>query len=1620
MKQQSKMAGLYLKTTSAMTDEIAKQAISHVSAKEADQVKTFVQFFFEFSLAEKLKIYKLEELGAIGADAYQFFKERKKNTPKVRIFNPTIKENGWERQVTVIELINTDMPFLVDSFSEELGRHGFKILYMTHPVITVKRDALGKLKSMEVRQTKPKTQKTVESLIHFQINYIASEKQRNKLKASLLNVLKAVKLSVEDWPALLEKIEDIATYIGALQEEIPQKKAQNPAVHSYSEDLKEMEQFFRWLKDNNFVFLGYKETAVSENGAMVPIKGSELGQFKLQDIWVPEFKRKKINQEQILNTIHITKSTEKSIVHRSAHMDLISLQKLDKKGNVVGVAYILGMFTSIVYYQSARRIPLLSREIALIQQRSGFSPSGYSGKALATILEDFPRDELFQASVDELFEMAMGIVTLTTTPRVRLFIRKDESERFASCLVFLPRDRMSTVLRKKIETVLATALNGVVSNHYTQIAESHLARVQIIIKTTPGKIPAYDVRELEEKVEKEARVWTDDLAEELDKRFGAKEGPVLYEIYKDAFSVSYTARFSVEDAYYDILKINQVLETGNITFDLYEAVQETDSSVLHLKIYSPSTQLPLAKVMPILDNMGINAVDEHTYQVVPKDMGESGVWIHRFRFVLAMTVRPKLKEIKQNFEEAIVQIWNGKIQNDSLNKLIFYAKLEWRSVKLLRAYIKYLQQIRFPYTQDYIQEALSAHPNTVHALAELFYVRLDPEYSGNREARSLNILHNIEKVLGQVTNLAEDRILRALTEVIMATWRTNFFQKDANGEEKSYISFKLNSKAISFIPKPTPYAEIFVYSPRVSGIHLRGGKVARGGLRWSDRREDFRTEVLGLMKAQMTKNAVIIPVGSKGGFVVKQMPKEGGRDALIQEGIECYKTFLRGLLDVTDNLVNGKVKPPKDVVRYDGDDPYLVVAADKGTATFSDIANSVSAEYGFWLGDAFASGGSVGYDHKKMGITAKGAWISVQRHFHEMGINTQKDTFTVVGIGDMAGDVFGNGLLRSQTMKLVAAFNHTHIFLDPDPDPKKSFEERKRLFNLPRSNWSDYDAKLISKGGGIYERSAKSIKLSARMCEVLGTKRDSLTPDELIQVILLAPVDLLWNGGIGTYVKSKLESNDMVGDKANDVFRVNGEELRVKVVGEGGNLGFTQLGRIEYAEKGGRINTDAVDNSAGVDCSDHEVNIKIALDHAIQKKSLTLKGRDQLLAQMTDEVGSLVLRDNQLQTQFLSITQTLGGAVLEGHVRAIESLEKEGLLDRKIEFLPSKEEIGRRLTQGKGLTRPELSVLMAYSKLSLFDELVKTKLPNDPYYVYDLEYYFPEKLRARFKEEVHAHPLRKEIIATIITNSLVNRMGVEMYFLLKESTGMEGADIARAYTIVKDIYGLEAIWAEIEKEHPSVSYMTQIELFLEVRRLVERVVFWLLRHFNHSDDITSVVNHFGPGIRTLYKCMPEVLSNSAREVYEAQLQYYSVRHIPEAFAKTIAGLRAMVPACNIVEVSHEAKLKINEVAKIYYQIGEHLQLDWLRDQLDKINTSSYWQKASIRTLMDDIFSQQKRLASDVLKQVKKTPKESIENWTKLHTKQIVRYMGFIEDMKSYDKLDFAMILVAIGKVKEIA
>jgi glutamate dehydrogenase len=1255
-----------------------------------------------------------------------------------------------------------------------------------------------------------------------------------------------------------------------------------------------------------------------------------------------------------------------------------------------------------------------------IQKLSGFSEGGHSGKALSAILEDFPRDELLQSTEEQLFDSAMGIVMLNAKPKVRMFFRKDEFERFVSCLVFIPRDRMNTTLRKKIERILQEELNGTISNHYTQVTESHMARLQFIVKTKPGQLPDYDEEKIERIVAAAARNWTDDLKDYLYKKFDEEDGEDVFEKYRAAFTLSYRNRFSVQDAYYDILQVEKVLESKEVAFDIYESSESTEE-IFEFKMYTLNKQVTLSKVMPILENMGLSTLDEHTYIVSPEDANNNEVWIHRFRFIVNGIKKPCLKAIKENFEESINKTWSELVHNDSLNKLILRANLQWRDVKMIRAYCKYLQQSCFTYGLESVHSALCNHHKLVSLLVDLFYCRFDPNYKNNREDSKKKIMSDVDSILSKVSNLAEDRIIRGLAELMNATKRTNFFQKDSNGQFKDYISFKFFSKEISWLPQPKPYAEIYVYSTRVEGVHLRGGKVARGGLRWSDRLEDFRTEVLGLMKAQMTKNSVIIPVGSKGGFVVKKAPTEGGREALQAEGVECYKTFLRGLLDVTDNMVSGKVKHPQNVVRHDEDDAYLVVAADKGTATFSDIANSISQEYNFWLKDAFASGGSAGYDHKKMGITAKGAWVSVQRHFYEMGIDVYKDDFTVIGIGDMGGDVFGNGMLCSKHIKLVGAFNHLHIFLDPNPDASESYKERQRLFKMPRSSWADYDSKLISKGGGIFQRSDKSITLTKEIKELLDIDKNTVTPDELIRHMLKAQVGLIWNGGIGTYVKSKYESNEDVGDKANDVLRVNGSEVNAKVVGEGGNLGLTQLGRIEYAQNGGRINTDAIDNSAGVDCSDHEVNIKIVLGKAIEDGNLTIPNRNKLLESMTDNVSQLVLRDNNLQTQAITIAEQQGMSILEILGRMITYLEKSGHLNRTIEYLPESEEIARRHAEGKGFTRPELSVILAYSKIVLYDNLLNSKLPDEEYYSDDLIKYFPEKLQDKYKNEIEGHPLRREIIATSVTNSILNRIGSAVFYHIQEDTGVPYCDIARAYTIARDVFNLRGLWDNISASK-QVGVEQQQELFMELQDIVESSTLWFLRNCPQPLQVKNLVRSFAPGVKELSGSVVKVMPDPMKKIYEKRISRFKEMGLDDELAHDIAVLEVLRSACDIVQVAKQAKLPLNIVGQLYFELGANLNLGWIIRSLNKLQSHNYWEQMSHQSLVDDIYNQQRRLTADVVKHLCKDNKcdNAIESWKESNVKQISRYDAFIKDLKAHEEPDISMIIIAIRKIKEIS
>lgn len=1614
----------HLQLENKIIAEITKSAVKQLNKTEKSNVEKFTAAFYKFASTEDLVRFDKKSMAVVAKETYKFLKKRQKNKPKIRIFNPSVKTDGWESEYTIVEIINDDKPFLIDSVTEEINRHEYKIHQLLFPVINVERNKKQELVTIKT-ENKSKSDINDESVMHFKISHISDTKEMKTLEKDILNVLSAVSIAVKDWRGILKRVEYILAELTISVESLYQAHTkQQPELR---DNIAEIKYFIEWLKNNNFVFLGYSEYVFEKQVRKTeakPIKKSELGLYKQG--YYEKHTHTFSNEQGALSIfdkefslLEITKSNKKSPVHRPVQMDYIRIKRFNKDGEIIGEHRLLGLFTSIVYYQSARQIPIIRKKISSIQKLSGFSKSSHNGKALTAILEDFPRDELFQSNEELLLDISMDLVMLAMSPRVRLFLRKDTMERFISCIIFIPRERMSTELRQKMEIILRNELGGEVVNHYTQVTEAHLARLQIIIQTQPGDIPEYNITKIEEKLANAARLWMDGVREELLKHYSEKKSDKLLAEYNGAFSISYQNRFTAEDAYYDIIQINKLIDQQKIIFDLYKTKNE-EKNIFHLKIYNYKEKIALSKMMPVLDNMGIEIIDEHTYLIKPSSSKED-IWIHFFRFEVCAEKTPRLNEIKENFETTLQKIWFDEVQNSGFSKLIISALLNYREIMLLMAYSKYLQQIRFPYSQSFIEDALSSHPGLIKQIVDLFFLKFDPAIKKERDSQIEEINNEIEKKLSHVVSLAEDKVIRSFKEAINATVRTNFFQINEDKEYKTHISLKIDSSKVPDLPLPRPFREIFVYSPRVEGIHLRGGKVARGGLRWSDRTEDFRTEVLGLMKAQMTKNSIIVPVGSKGGFVLKKAPVEGGREALVKEAIECYKTFLRGMLDITDNVINGKIIKPQNVICFDEDDPYLVVAADKGTATFSDIANSISKEFNFWLGDAFASGGSEGYDHKKMGITARGAWVSVKRHFSEMGVDIDKEEFTVAGIGDMAGDVFGNGMLLSKHIKLVAAFNHMHIFIDPNPDSAKSFKERKRLFNLSRSTWKDYDPKMISKGGGIYERSSKIIKISKEAKDALSTNKTEFTPDELVKAILLSSTDLLWNGGIGSYVKSKNESNDDVGDKANDNVRVNGNELRVKVVGEGGNLGFTQLGRIEFAQSGGRINTDSIDNSAGVDCSDHEVNIKIALAAALEKKKISMAIRNKVLEKMTNEVAALVLKDNVLQTLSLTISQIQGHSQLEVQAKFIEMLEKNKLLNREIEFLPDEEQINRLHTDEKGLTRPENSVLLAYSKLVFYDELLNRNLPDDPYYEHDLINYFPKTMQKEFKNEIINHPLRREIIATVLSNEIVNRMGTTYFYRLLEDTGQRKSDIARAFTVVRDIFELNQIWDDIEKIENSVTVQTKVELYTEVQNLTERTSLWFLHNYNPPMNVSSVVAEFKKGVKDLTQCLNTILSPFAKQVYQEKLKKYKQKNVPDELAKKIAGMETLGSACDIVSITNKTILPVRVIGKIYFELGARLQFGWMRNVLYKQAKGEYWDRLSIKTIIDELYDQQVRLTTNVVNALcdNKECSDATDKWVKNNQIEIRRYDKFIDELKSSENINFSMLVVASRRIKEL-
>src|SRR5688572_9000388 len=1590
-----------------LMDQVIRFIGGRIERARGPQVEAFVRQFYANVPFADIAQDPPEDLFCAALSLWQFAHKRQPGAAKVRVFNPHQDEHGWRSSHTVIEIVNDDMAFLVDSVTAELARQGLDVHLVVHPIMRIARDNAGQITGIG----KPDAQGSgsPESVMQIRATQVGQPEKLEQVQRGIESVLNDVRTSVGDFSEMRARLRETI-------EEVDRKK-----LPVDEEERAEISRFLKWVEDDHFTFLGFREYAMTGKGEKASyqiVDGRSLGILKDFNLRIfggmrnqesmPTQVRSYLRQPKLLL---ITKANTRATVHRDVPMDVFGVKSFDAKGNVTGERLFAGLFTSAAYSRSPREIPMLDRKIETIIERAGFSPDSHDGKALAHILETYPRDELLQASEDELLETAVGILNLQERQRVALFVRRDPYERFVTALIFLPKDTMNTALRLKLQEVLAAAYNGTLTAYYVHLGDGALARLQFIIATTPGQIPAVDLKSLESKLADVARSWADHMRDALVEAKGEAAGMDLLRRYRDAFPAGYEDHFNAYAAVADVDHVEEARHQAVPAINLYRPIEAAPNE-LRLKLYQVKDKIALSTVLPSLENFGLKVISEIPFEI--KAAGaDKPVWIHDFTMCTADGAEVDVPQIRDKFHEAYARIWSGDAEDDGFNRLVLTAGIGWRNIALLRAYCKYLRQAAIAFSQAYMEQTLNANAVITRDIVHLFYAMFDPGFSGDRIGGPQSIVDRILKALDLVSNLDEDRILRRFLNAVQSTLRTNFFQRGADGNDKEYISLKIDSHKIDDLPPPRPLVEVFIYSPRAEAIHLRGGKVARGGIRWSDRREDFRTEVLGLMKAQMVKNAVIVPVGSKGGFVVKRPPQTNDREAVQAEGIYCYKTLMRGLLDITDNLVGGKLVPPKDVVRRDQDDPYLVVAADKGTATFSDIANGVSRDYGFWLDDAFASGGSAGYDHKKMGITARGAWECVKRHFRELGTDIQVQDFTCVGVGDMSGDVFGNGLLLSKHTRLLAAFNHMHVFIDPDPDPATSHAERQRLFDLPRSAWSDYNPALISKGGGIYERKAKSIALSPEVRARFGIAKEQVTPAELIKTLLKAEIDLLFFGGIGTYVRAKDETNAEVGDRANDALRVTGEELRAKVVGEGANLGVTQRGRVEAAMRGVRINTDALDNSAGVDTSDHEVNIKILLNEAVQAGDLTMKQRDKLLAQMTDDVAQLVLRDNYLQSQALSTAEAQSFTLLDQQNRFMKALERAGRLDRAIEFLPDDEEVRQRLKSRIGLTRPEMAVLLAYAKNSIYDELLPSDLPDDPQLEDDLVKYFPGALQKSYQEQIGRHRLRREIIATVVTNSIINRMGGTFIHIMRERTGQPAPAIARAYAITRGAYRLRELWNGIQDLDNKVPAHLQIEMFIDLNRLAEQATQWFLRNGQHPLDIAANVAATSPGLVALETALMTILSDEDRIEVEQRRAQLIGQGVPQALAQRVAQAPALVSSLDIVRIAADLKMKVEDAARTYYAVGEAFHLDWLRAGARALIGDSHWDRLAVFAIIEDFYGHQRDLTVSVLHQAKGLiGADAIVTWRETRGAALARADGLFADLRQVGNLELAMLAVA--------
>jgi glutamate dehydrogenase len=1629
--------------------EQTRDDLIELAASDADDLADLIRLYYRYIPPEEIIDHEPVDLVGIVRSHSHLAEQRVPGRPAVRVFNPDVATDGWSTGGTVVQIVTDDMPYLVDSISAELVRSGLQVHRVVHPIVVVIRDVAGGLRDVlpSAEADDPPPDALAESWMSIEVDLITDVDRGREIESSLLKVLNDVREVVEDTAKMTDTARQLATQL----DEHPQVD-ETQAIEGAA--------LLRWLAGGHFTFLGYRNYALVREGdepALRTVLASGLGVLREDSLAA----RSLAGAETTAlgsDLLVLTEASEPSTIARSAYPYYVGVKTFDEDGNVTGEHRFLGVFTINALHEDVLDIPVVGRRVREVIHRAGFPLDSYTGRKMLEVIQNWPRSELFSTTADTLYQTTTGVIALADRRRLRLFLRRDPFGRFYSCLVFLPRDRYTTTSRLAMQEVLLEELGGKNLEFSTRIGETSFAQVHFTVHTVdPEKAGEADVTHIQARMTEAVRTWDDRLVEAVfaEQReqvadgtervddgtitVGAESATEQGQRFASVFPEAYKEDFDAVAALADLRRLEALTNRGDMDTAFYFP-RHAEPGERRFKLYLAGHGVTLTQVLPVLQQMGIEVVDERPYELRRQD--GTKWWIYDFGLrVEASVVEGRSAEERDEqrvaFEEAFAAIWRGDAESDRFNSLVLFAGLSWRQAALLRAYARYLRQAGTPYSTEYIEDAVLGHCNIATALVRLFETRFDTKLAAHQRQEFVDDqIRTITRMIDEVTSLDADRILRSFLTLVRATLRTNYRVRDEHGAPRPFLAIKLDPHAVPDLPEPRPRFEVFVYSPRVEGVHLRFGPVARGGLRWSDRREDFRTEVLGLVKAQAVKNAVIVPVGAKGGFVVKRPPAPTGepgpdREAWLAEGVACYRMFVSGLLDLTDNLRTGQVVPAPDVVRYDDDDTYLVVAADKGTATFSDIANDVAKSYGFWLGDAFASGGSVGYDHKAMGITARGAWESVKRHFRELGKDTQTEEFTVVGVGDMSGDVFGNGMLLSEHIRLFAAFDHRHVFVDPNPDAASSYAERRRLFDLPRSSWDDYDRTLISQGGGVWPRTVKSIPISDEVRAALDLPEDAakLAPAELIHAILLAPVDLLWNGGIGTYVKASTETNAEVGDKANDPVRVNGADLRVKVVGEGGNLGLTQRGRIEFAKAGGKVNTDALDNSAGVDCSDHEVNIKILLDHLVSDGALAEEQRNELLVAMTDEVSHLVLDDNYAQNSVLGVSRAHAVPMLTVLARLVTYLEERTGLDRDLEALPSAQRFREMDKAGDGLTSPELATLLAHVKLALKDEVLASGLPDADVFARRLPEYFPTRLRERFAPAIARHPLNRQIITTLVVNEVVDGGGVSYAFRLAEEINATGTDAVRAFTATTQIFELQKLWRDIEALDNVVHTDVADEMMLESRRLLDRASRWFLSNRPQPLAVGAEINRFHKVVAELAPEIGGLLRGAEREVTAKRADELAARGVPAKLAARVAALLNGYSLLDITEVSELAERETGvdiertpqETAELYYAVSDHLNIDSMLTSVSALERGNRWHALARLALRDDLYSSLRAITLDVLQQSDPGTSADVKiaNWERTNASRLARARMSLEEIQRSGRLDLATLSVAARQVRSM-